>query len=154
LDEAALHPTPPPPMRGSMPSMDDPSALFDDEPAPLPVETPEMARRRGRSRTIFLFVVCFLVGVIGAATIAYKMGYVGPKASDEHSLASYQDRATKAFHAQHWDSPAGDNVKDITNEGLTKYPHDPRLLEIRAETTDALVKDAVAEKYLSHMDQA
>ncbi len=151
IDEAALHHRPP--ARGSMPSMDDP-LLVDDDPEPLAEETPEIARRRSRSRTVFLFVACFLVGVIGAAGIAYRLGYVGPKATDEHSLAGYQERASKAFHAQHWDSPAGDNVRDITNEGLAKYPRDQRLLQIREQATDALVKDAVAEKYLGHDAEA
>ncbi len=152
LDDTALA-RPERKVRGSMPSMDDP-AIFDEPDEPLPPETPEQKRRRGRSRTVFLFVACFLVGVIGAATFAYKMGYVGPRTTDPNSLESYRQRATKAFHAQHWDSPAGDNVKDLTNEGLAKYPHDPRLLELRAQSTDELVKDAVAEKYLGHMDQA
>ncbi len=113
-----------------------------------------MKRRRARSRTIFLFVACFLVGVIGAGAAAYKLGYVGSSAADTGSLASYQQRANRAYHDQHWDAPAGNNVRDLTNEGLAKYPRDTRLLEIRAETTDALVKDAVSEKYLGHFDQA
>jgi serine/threonine-protein kinase len=145
-------PTPTPPVRGSMPSMDDP-AIFDEPPEPI-VETPEIARRRSRSRTIFLFIACFLVGVIGAATLAYKLGYVGPKAQSPQSLDGYRHRARAAFRANHWDSPAGDNVRDITNEGLAKYPHDDRLLEIRAEATDEIVKDAIGEKYLGHMDKA
>ena len=155
LDEAAIPKREPsqPPIRGSMPSMDDP-AMFDAPPEPLPPETPEQARRRSRSRTVFLFVACFLVGVIGAAALAYRMGYVGPREADAGSLESYRKRAKAAFEAQHWDSPAGDNVQDLTNEGLAKYPHDTRLLEIRAESTDELVKDAVAEKYLGHLDQA
>ncbi len=142
-----------PPIRGSMPSMDDP-AIFDAPVEPLPPETPEQRRRRSRSRTAFLFVASLLVGVIGAATLAYRFGYVGPHESDPNSLESYRKRANAAFQAQHWDSPAGDNVQDLTNDGLAKYPHDPRLLEIRAESTDELVKDAVAEKYLGHLDQA
>ncbi len=141
------------PVRGSMPSMDDP-AIFDAPAEPLPPETPEQTRRRSRSRTVFLFVACFLVGVIGAATLAYRLGYVGTHESDPTSLESYRKRASAAFQTQHWDSPAGDNVQDLTNDGLAKYPRDPRLLEIRAESTDELVKDAVAEKYLGHMDQA
>ena len=140
------------PVRGSMPSMDDPS-IFEPEPEPLPPETPEMARRRGQSRAVFLFIACFLIGGIVAA-FAWKMGVFGPKAPDESSVQGYHQRATKAFHAQHWDAPAGENVRDLTNDGLAKYPHDTRLLEIRAEATDELVKNAVAEKYLGHMDQA
>jgi hypothetical protein len=140
-------------MRGSMPSMDDPD-LIDDLPVPIVPDTPEVARRRSRSRAIFLFVACFFVGVIGAGAWAYKMGYVGATNEDTKSLASYQKRAEKALHEQRWDTPAGDNVKDITNDGLAKFPHDTRLLEVRAQATDELVKDAVAEKYLGHMDRA
>ena len=145
-------PTPAAPVRGSMPSMDDP-AIFDEPPAPI-VETPEIARRRSRSRTVFLFIACFLVGVIGAATLAYKLGYVGPKATNPQSLDGYRHRAKAAFRASHWDSPPGDNVRDITNEGLAKYPHDDRLIEIRAEATDEIVKDAIGEKYQGHMENA
>ncbi len=145
--------SPAPQIRHSMPSMDDPS-LVDDTAEPPPPETPEMQQRRARSRTIFLFVAVFLVAVIGTMTAAYKLGYVGPKANDDKSLASYQTRAEKALHEQHWDTPSGDNVRDLTNDGLAKYPSDLRLLEIRAQATDELVKDAVAQKYLGHMDQA
>jgi serine/threonine-protein kinase len=140
------------PVRGSMPSMDDPG-IFEPEPEPLPPETPEMARRRGRSRAVFLFVACLLIGGIVAA-FAWKMGVFAPKTTDASSLLGYHERATKAFHDQHFDEPAGDNVRDLTNEGLAKYPRDPRLLEIRAEATDELVKNAVAEKYLGHQDRA
>jgi hypothetical protein len=154
LDDAALrNHSSPPQVRGSMPSMDDPS-FASEEPEPLPPETPEMKRRRARSRTVFLFVACFLVGVIGAAAFAYRMGYVGSSAVETSSLASYQQRAEKALRDQHWDTPAGSNVRDLTNEGLAKYPRDRRLLEIRAQATDELVKDAVTEKYLTHFDQA
>jgi serine/threonine protein kinase len=142
-----------PPVRGSMPSMDDPS-LIDDMPEPIVPDTPEVARRRHRSRTIFLFIACFLVGVIGAGALAFRFGYVGSNAVDTSSLASYQQRADKAFHTQQWDTPAGNNVRDITNEGLAKFPRDSRLLEIRAQATDELVKNAVAEKYLGHMEEA
>ena len=153
LDEASLLPQPTGPVRHSMPSMDDPAALFDEPPAPI-VETPEIVRRRSRSRTVFLFIACFLVGVIGAATFAYRMGYVGPKAQAPGSVESYRTRARVAFHANRWDAPPGDNVRDITTEGLAKYPHDQRLLTIRSEATSEIVKDAIGEKYLGHMDQA
>ncbi len=155
LDELALHaPThsPPPPVRGSMPSMDDP-AIFDEPPEPI-VETSETLARRSRSRTVFLFIACFLVGVIGAATLAYKMGYVGPKTENPQSLEGYVHRARAAMHAGRWEAPPGDNVREITTEGLSKYPHDPRLIQIRSEATSEIVKDAIGQKYLGHMDQA
>ncbi len=142
------------PVRGSMPSMDDPAFAANEDPEPIVPETPEMRQRRARSRTIFLFIACFLVGVIGAGTLAYKLGFVGSGSVDSSSLLSYQTRAEKAFRDQRWDSPPGSNVRDLTNEGLAKYPRDVRLLEIRAQATDELVKNAVAEKYLGHVDEA
>jgi serine/threonine protein kinase len=141
-----------PPVRGSMPSMDDP-ALIDEAPAPI-VETPEIARRRSRSRTVFLFVACFLVGVIGAATFAYRMGYVGPKAQDAQSLDGFRRRAREALRDDHWDTPPGKNVRDVTTQGLARYPNDPQLVSIRTQAADEIVKDAIGEKYLGHDDQA
>jgi len=151
IDESALV-APLPPVRGSMPSMDDP-AMFDEPPPPI-IETPEIARRRSRSRTVFLFIACFLVGVIGAATFAYKMGYVGPKVESAQSIDAYRKRARRAVSEGHWDAPPGQNVRDITNEGLAKYPRDPKLIEIRAQATGDLVKEAIGEKYLGHDDRA
>jgi len=152
IDEAAVAMAPVGPVRGSMPSMDDP-ALVDDRPSPI-VETPEIARRRSRSRAVFLFIACFLVGVIGAGAFAYKMGYVGPKAAGPQSAEDFRHRARTALHQGHWETPAGDNVRDITNAGLAKYPHDSQLIQIREEATDAIVKDAIGEKYLGHDAQA
>jgi len=143
---------PPGAMRGSFPSA--PSPSFDAEEDLPESEPPEVKRRRARSRAVSLFVVCFLIGVIGAAVVAYKLGYVGQASEQAHSLAWYQSHARDAFRAQRWDTPPGDNVRDLTNDGLRKYPNDSRLLEIRANATDELVKDAVGEKYLDHMDRA
>ncbi|HSQ65365.1 MAG TPA: serine/threonine-protein kinase, partial [Polyangiaceae bacterium] len=58
---------PPGAMRGSFPSA--PSPSFDAEEDLPESEPPEVKRRRARSRAVSLFVVCFLIGVIGAAVV-------------------------------------------------------------------------------------
>ncbi len=114
---------------------------------------PGVSRRRNRSRAVFIFVACFLVGVIGSAAIAYKMGLVG-QAADDNTLDHAIERANDALRKQHWDDPPGDNVLELTDEGLKKWPNDARLLDIRARATDEVVKAALGEKYLNHRDKA
>jgi serine/threonine-protein kinase len=46
-----------------------------------------------------------------------------------------------------WDAPAGDNVRDLTDDGLARWPKDPRLLDIRERAADELVKEAVGRKF-------
>jgi len=46
-----------------------------------------------------------------------------------------------------WDTPAGDNVRDLTDDGLARWPKDPRLLDIRERAADELVKEAVGRKF-------
>jgi hypothetical protein len=43
-------------------------------------------------------------------------------------------------------APAGDNVRDITDEGLKKWPNDPRLLDIRMRSANELVTQATVQR--------
>src|SRR4029077_3513457 len=47
---------------------------------------------------------------------------------------------------QRWDSPRGDNVRDITEDGLARWPHDPQLLRLRALASGDIVKTARAKR--------
>ncbi len=142
-----------PPVRGSMPSGDEPfEDTLEADSAPVS-EDPRIKKRRARSRAIVLFIGCFLVGAGGSAAVAYKMGLVGAPAG-QHTLDQQVDLADKAVDDKRWDSPPGDNVRDLTTEGLKRWPNDPRLLAVRAEATDKLVKDALGERYLGHEDKA
>jgi hypothetical protein len=109
--------------------------------------------RRQRSRAVVLFVLCFLVGVVGSATVAYKFGLVG-QPSEEKTVERQVARANVAIAEKRWDSPPGDNVLELTNEGLARWPGDPRLVEVRAHACDVLLEQAVSEKLAGHVDKA
>ena len=147
---------PPTPVEQSEPPRIAAPSSYPSQPAPIDEadeSPPPQQARRARSRAVFIFVACFFVGVVGSATIAYKLGLVG-QAADANSLDHAVDRANEALRKQQWDAPADDNVLEITTLGLQKWPNDPRLLDVRARATDELVKAALGEKYSNHRDKA
>ena len=109
--------------------------------------------RRQRSRVVVLFVLCFLVGVVGSASVAYKFGLVG-QPSEEKTVERQVTRANLAVAEKRWDSPPGDNVLELTSEGLARWPGEPRLLEVRMRACDLLLEQAVSEKLAGHLDKA
>jgi tRNA A-37 threonylcarbamoyl transferase component Bud32 len=120
---------------------------------PAPHAEDETHPRRERSRTIVVVFLCFLVGVILATATLYRKGLIGPAAS-AGSLDDYVARSADAMRQKRWDAPAGDNVRDLTNAALAKWPKDPRILDIRARSTDELVKEAVGQKFAGDLPQA
>jgi eukaryotic-like serine/threonine-protein kinase len=89
-------------------------------------------------RTFAVVVVCFFLGVLGMGGVAYKTGLIGG-----HSRASQVDsfvaRANDALAHDRWDAPAGDNVRELTDQGLARFPGDPQLLRVRARACEAVV---------------
>ncbi len=125
----------------SAPGLQAPSASALD--STLGDEDRRISRRRSRSRAVALIFLCFSVGVILAATVLFKMGFLGAQAN---SLDAQVARADEAMRHKRWDTPAGDNVRDLTDEGLARWPKDPHLLDIRERAADELVKEAVGRK--------
>jgi serine/threonine-protein kinase len=113
--------------------------------APLGDEEDAIVRRRSRSRTAAVIFLCFSVGVILAATVLFKLGFLG--APQANTLDAQVARADEAMRHKRWDTPAGDNVRDLTDDGLARWPKDPRLLDIRERAADELVKEAVGRKF-------
>ncbi len=127
-----------------------------DEASPLRIPTPkpfsnvdttmsDVVSPARRARALALVVFCFLIGVVGTAAIAIKLGFIGPP-NPALLLDDQVARATDALHHGRWDTPPGDNVRDLTAEGLVTWPGEPRLLDIRVRATDDLVKKAVGLK--------
>jgi serine/threonine-protein kinase len=50
-----------------------------------------------------------------------------------------------------WDSPSGENVKDITAQALSRWPFDTRIEEVRREAAERIVADALGRKYSGDM---
>jgi hypothetical protein len=95
---------------------------FDEVPDRLP---------RTNARLVGIVIGCFLVGVLGMGAVAFKAGLIGAHGRD----TDYAAVATDAAAHQQWET-----VRDVTDKGLARSPHDAQLLRIRAQASaDALV---------------
>ena len=120
-----------------------------DAQRPLP------ARRPGRraSRLPGVLFACLLIGAVGASAGLYQLGWFRP-APHAGSLGDAVTRADDALKHGRWDTPPGDNVRDITTQALARWPRDPRLLDLRARATGELVKEAVGRKFAGDLPAA
>jgi serine/threonine-protein kinase len=114
---------------------------LDDDDSPVVV-------RRTRARLAMFVAVCFLGGAALASVGAYQLGFLG------RSRVSYVDRANRAMNNQQWDAPPGENVRDITQEGLARNPGDEALRDVRRRAADELVKAALGRKYAGDIEGA
>jgi len=90
--------------------------------------------------------LCFAVSMILTAVVLYRLGWLGPS-TQANTLDAQIQRADEALRHKRWDAPPGNNVRELTDEGLTRWPHDARLLDIRERAADELVKEAVGKKF-------
>jgi serine/threonine protein kinase len=135
------------------------STLSEEDGATSPVarieesgafpETP----RRAKSRLAVFIVFCFLFGALVAAGVLVKWGVLGQPAQIS-TLDSRVNRANEAMRRKQWDGPPGDNVREITDEGLKSWPGDKRLLDVRERAADELVKEAVDRKFEGDLAEA
>jgi serine/threonine-protein kinase len=80
------------------------------------------------------------------------MGYLGFEASA--SSTTYVERANDAIRNHHWDTPPGDNVKEITDEGLQRYPGNAALIDVRLRAAEEMVATALGKKYAGDVEGA
>jgi serine/threonine protein kinase len=106
--------------------------------------TIEVAEEPRRSKGLAFVVLCFVLGAAIAAGWAWKMGKLGGSAEVDDE--AYVSRATDAMYKHRFVAPAGENVRDITDEGLKKWPNDHRLLDIRMRAASELVSQATAQR--------
>jgi serine/threonine-protein kinase len=84
-----------------------------------------------------------LLFAVLAVVVASKAGLLGRTQAAQ--LAALVTRANDALSHKHWDSPPGDNVRDLTDQGLARWPRDPQLTEVRAHAASEIVKAARAK---------
>jgi eukaryotic-like serine/threonine-protein kinase len=101
---------------------------------------------RVRGPVPWVVVACFFVGAIGMASWASKAGLLGARHAQAPQLEEVVSRANDALLHQRWDSPRGDNVRDITGDGLSLWPNDPQLLRIRTLACNDIVKSVRARR--------
>lgn len=114
---------------------------FPDEPYDPPPPAPRIPRWA-------LVAACFVVGAAVTAFGAHALGVferVGSDAS-EPSIGWYADRANAAIAENSWDEPPGENVRDITDAALRRWPNAQPILEVRQNAARILLRRARQER--------
>lgn len=163
-----VHPTvPAPPLSpgnvstvGSAPESEKGTAVAS-APREAPHQTPSAAVRpswrarvRDRTWTVGLVAGCFVLGVVGMVLIGTRFTLSPSAGRSWHSLDAEVARASEALLHQRWDVPRGENVRDITDEGLRRWPHEPQLLRIRSLASADIVKGARARRDEGNLAEA
>jgi serine/threonine-protein kinase len=132
-------PTPPPPQQDTAPrTMHTPTP-----PHPIYTAAAEDAAPGRWLRHIAVFILVFFAAVAVTGLVLYKLGYVDAPSLQAARIDDQVARANDALVHERWDAPPGDNVKDITDAALVRFPHEPRIVDIRARACDELVKRAL-----------
>ena len=123
-------------------------------PPPLPATAPSArviaARSEKKSPAVLLVLLCFVLGALIAAGWAWRMGKIGGDSEQERFVARAQD----AMFKNRFGSPPGENVKDITDEGLRRFPNERRLVDIRIRTANELSSQAQAQRAAGDVAEA
>jgi hypothetical protein len=115
-----------------------PSATMDEEP--------EGIEPRAAWRKVGVIVLCFLLGIGLTTAIAYRMNLIGSSGPVQPSIDDAVAKAEDALRHKRFDTPPGDNVRDLTRDALARWPKEARLTDIRSRACDELVKDAVGRQ--------
>jgi serine/threonine-protein kinase len=114
------------------------------EPPPSPTRSEHPHDSPRRSRSLLFVVLCFVLGAGLAAGWAWRTGKLGGGLEGDGDR--YVARATDAMYKNRFVAPAGDNVRDITDEGLKRWPNEHRLLDVRMRAANELVSQAMTQR--------
>jgi serine/threonine-protein kinase len=110
------------------------SVSFPDSGWEPPPEIPMSPARRW-----LLIAASFAIGGVIALLVAQKLGVFSPP---EPGVETYADRANAALAAKAWNSPPGENVRDITDTALRRWPGAPSIVRVRSRASSELVQEA------------
>jgi serine/threonine protein kinase len=109
---------------------------------------------RGQARP-WVAAACVVMGALGvAAAVTWKAAPVVGGLADSDPLRAVVARAHRARAQQWWDSPPGDNVRDLTGDGLLRWPNNGELLGVRTLACDDIVRAARAKHDSGDVNQA
>jgi eukaryotic-like serine/threonine-protein kinase len=145
--------------RGSVPPSIPPGGTAPGTPAPVSIpprpsfpdelyDPPEPASPQ-LPRWMFA-AACFIVGV-GITVLGAKAIGVFDRtgsAESEATAAWYAERANRAIAENAWDEPPGENVRDITDAALRRWPNAHPILEVRQNAARILIRRARQERDL------
>ncbi|WP_437534716.1 serine/threonine-protein kinase [Sorangium sp. So ce726] len=125
------------PMRDAAPV---PSTMQGVESATRP-----LPRRAMIARATALLACASAVGFVVFLGGRHLGAFGGPTAHD--TLEEHIERARDCMGRHAWDTPPRENVKEIVSQALARWPGDARLAELRRESSERIVADALGRKY-------
>ncbi|WP_437783532.1 serine/threonine-protein kinase [Sorangium sp. So ce1097] len=122
----------------------------ESAPAPSTMQGVESAarplpRRAVIARAAALLACAGAVGLVVFVGGRHLGAFGGPAARD--SLEAHIERARDCMGRHAWDAPPGENVRDIIAQAHARWPRDPRIAELRRESSARIVTDALGRKY-------
>ncbi len=117
--------------------------------APSFAGPPTSARSPGSRHPVArlsMLLACMALGLAAAAGIASRVGWPSARRGASSGLDSTLARANDALLRERWDEPPTDNLRDITEDGLSRWPNEPQLLRIRSLACNDIVKAARAKR--------
>jgi serine/threonine protein kinase len=90
------------------------------------------------------FALAALTFVLGGLLVAFLMTRTAVKPDEEH--AKTLERVKRAITDTHFVAPPGENVKELTELGMKRWPEDPEFKRFRAEAGSQMVTMAMAAR--------
>jgi serine/threonine protein kinase len=101
--------------------------------------TPPARSVAANTRRLLAVVLCFLLGVGLAIAAALHLGVFE---SGQNEPEWYAERAEAALAASAWVEPPGENLRELTDTALNRWPAEPSIVEVRARASATLLQDA------------
>lgn len=91
------------------------------------------------TRRLAVVGLCFLIGVGLAIAAALHLGVLESGQADP---GWYAERAEAALAASAWVEPPGENLRELTDTALNRWPAEPSIVEVRQRASAALHREA------------
>ncbi len=123
--------------RGPLPSQSSQPTGPHSLPARIswPEHTPPTDGGGFAMRRWLVVAACFTLGVALTAVLAHRLGAFS---EPDPGADGYAERARTALAAGAFDTPPGENVKDITDTALRRWPRSESVLAVRRDTARTL----------------
>jgi len=117
------------------------TVAFASSPTSVDFAADAIRSRRAWAHPRTLAVAGIVAGVLGVATLTWR-GVSGSASALGSPRSGAVAAAENARLLQHWDAPPGDNVRDITDQALARWPNDAELLGVRRRAASDLLQAA------------
>ncbi len=124
------------------PTLDDRSAHPGLAPQLTPTHTPSLHPPPAKSRA--WMVIALLAFLLGGAVAAIAMQRSQPKVDVER--VAYLENVRGVLADGHYVAPPGENVKDLVDQGLHKWPGDNELKRLRSDAEHEMITMAIAAR--------